>query len=450
MISLAIAIACRRLADRPDPRRRQLGRARASSATSASATRGSSRDRGTAAHDEPRAVPSSGAVNEHSVTVPGGTIYYRTEGSGPPLVLIGGGPSNADTLAALAGQLAAGHTVVTYDRRGLLRAAPSPTPRSRPRSPLHTDDVRRIIDDLGAGPASVFATSVGALIGLELAAAHPAAIAPADRARAAARPARAGRRSRLVRPRARPRRRRRGARPDRQRASASTRGRALTGSADRPEARREDIELFIHRDVAAIAGYRLDIARITSLANRIVVTAGEDGRAFYPHRCAEALACRARHTADRATRQPRRNDHPPGRVRRAPRTAHTLDARTPGVRRRITSAGGILQRRMASEPKEHLMDWTLEVVILPVSDIDRSVAFYRDQVGFELDHDTRNEHMHVVQLTPRGSGCSIVFGDLPAQCQISRGVEANGTERLPLPRHSGGRAGAGRDRPTEI
>ena len=46
------------------------------------------------------------------------------------------------------------------------------------------------------------------------------------------------------------------------------------------------------------------------------------------------------------------------------------------------------------------MDWTLEVVILPVSDIDRAVAFYRDQVGFHLDHDTRNEHMHVVQLTP--------------------------------------------------
>jgi catechol 2,3-dioxygenase-like lactoylglutathione lyase family enzyme len=67
------------------------------------------------------------------------------------------------------------------------------------------------------------------------------------------------------------------------------------------------------------------------------------------------------------------------------------------------------------------MDWTLEVVILPVSDIDRSVAFYRDQVGFELDHDTSNEHMHVVQLTPRGSGCSIVFGDLPSQREMAPG-----------------------------
>ena len=57
------------------------------------------------------------------------------------------------------------------------------------------------------------------------------------------------------------------------------------------------------------------------------------------------------------------------------------------------------------------MNWTLEVVVLPVSDIDRSVAFYRDKLGFRLDHDTRNEHMHVVQLTPPGSGCSIIFGD---------------------------------------
>jgi len=59
------------------------------------------------------------------------------------------------------------------------------------------------------------------------------------------------------------------------------------------------------------------------------------------------------------------------------------------------------------------MDWTLEVVILPVSDIAKSIEFYRDQVGFHLDHDTQNEFMHVTQLTPTGSGCSIVFGDLP-------------------------------------
>lgn len=67
------------------------------------------------------------------------------------------------------------------------------------------------------------------------------------------------------------------------------------------------------------------------------------------------------------------------------------------------------------------MDFTLEVVILPVSDIDRSIEFYRDKVGFHLDHNTKNEHMHVVQLTPEGSGCSIVFGDLPPQREMEPG-----------------------------
>jgi catechol 2,3-dioxygenase-like lactoylglutathione lyase family enzyme len=67
------------------------------------------------------------------------------------------------------------------------------------------------------------------------------------------------------------------------------------------------------------------------------------------------------------------------------------------------------------------MDWTLEVVVLPVSDIDRAIAFYRDKVGFKLDHDTRTEQMHFAQLTPEGSGCSIVVGDLPAQREMEPG-----------------------------
>ena len=67
------------------------------------------------------------------------------------------------------------------------------------------------------------------------------------------------------------------------------------------------------------------------------------------------------------------------------------------------------------------MKWTLEVVVLPVSDIERSIAFYRDQVGFDLDHDTHTDQMHVVQLTPPGSGCSIVFGNLPSQNEMEPG-----------------------------
>lgn len=57
------------------------------------------------------------------------------------------------------------------------------------------------------------------------------------------------------------------------------------------------------------------------------------------------------------------------------------------------------------------MDWTLEVVVVPVSDLDRSKRFYAEQLGFTVDHDTTfNEDTRVLQLTPPGSGCSIVMG----------------------------------------
>ena len=58
-----------------------------------------------------------------------------------------------------------------------------------------------------------------------------------------------------------------------------------------------------------------------------------------------------------------------------------------------------------------MMNWTLEVVAVPVSDVDRAKAFYTEKLGFNIDHDTRiSEDYHVVQLTPQGSGCSIVLG----------------------------------------
>jgi catechol 2,3-dioxygenase-like lactoylglutathione lyase family enzyme len=57
------------------------------------------------------------------------------------------------------------------------------------------------------------------------------------------------------------------------------------------------------------------------------------------------------------------------------------------------------------------MNWTLEVVIVPVSDLDQAKAFYADQLGFNVDHDSRiGDNGRIVQLTPPGSGCSIVIG----------------------------------------
>ena len=58
------------------------------------------------------------------------------------------------------------------------------------------------------------------------------------------------------------------------------------------------------------------------------------------------------------------------------------------------------------------MKWTLEVVVVPVSDVERAKAFYSDKVGFHVDHDLRiGEGKRIVQLTPPGSGCSIVIGE---------------------------------------
>ena len=57
------------------------------------------------------------------------------------------------------------------------------------------------------------------------------------------------------------------------------------------------------------------------------------------------------------------------------------------------------------------MNWTLEVVVVPVSDVDRAKAFYAERLGFSVDHDTKVTEGRIVQLTPPGSGCSIVIGE---------------------------------------
>jgi len=57
------------------------------------------------------------------------------------------------------------------------------------------------------------------------------------------------------------------------------------------------------------------------------------------------------------------------------------------------------------------MDWKLELVILPVSDVDRAKAFYTEKAGFHADHDQRvSDTLRFVQLTPPGSACSIAIG----------------------------------------
>ena len=68
------------------------------------------------------------------------------------------------------------------------------------------------------------------------------------------------------------------------------------------------------------------------------------------------------------------------------------------------------------------MDYRLELVPIPVSDVDRAKTFYAEKVGFNVDHDVNaitdqrvSDEMRVVQLTPPGSSCSIAFGILDTQ-----------------------------------
>jgi predicted enzyme related to lactoylglutathione lyase len=80
------------------------------------------------------------------------------------------------------------------------------------------------------------------------------------------------------------------------------------------------------------------------------------------------------------------------------------------------SRGQILastRRRLGPvNPKEErIVDWKLELVAVPVSDVDRAKAFYTEQVGFVADHDVQvDEDLRFVQLTPPGSACSIAMG----------------------------------------
>ena len=58
------------------------------------------------------------------------------------------------------------------------------------------------------------------------------------------------------------------------------------------------------------------------------------------------------------------------------------------------------------------MDWKLELIAVPVTDVDRAKAFYVEQIGFNADHDHRvSDAMRFVQLTPPGSACSIAIGE---------------------------------------
>lgn len=215
------------------------------------------------------------------------------------LLLLQGGDGDADGMEGLAGRLVNHYTVVSYDRRGLSRS-PIDDRDVSPGLETHGDDARRLLESLTPEPVFVFGGSIGALIGLELAArasgrirtlvAHepPTTELLPDSERAEADQAREEveeiYRCEGV-------------------AAALKKFLAISGVnlQDRepdlvlppPNSQRaSNLAFFLTHDALAALRYRADLAALQPVAARIVVSGGRGSRDYFPYRCARALASR--------------------------------------------------------------------------------------------------------------------------------------------------------------
>ena len=112
------------------------------------------------------------ATTTSMLKVPGASLYYETQGSGPTLLIIPGGPQDAGVFADITQHLARCYTVVAYDPRGNSRSTFDGAPKDL-QLDVQADDAAVLIEALGGGAAYVFGTSGGAQIGLNLAARYP-------------------------------------------------------------------------------------------------------------------------------------------------------------------------------------------------------------------------------------------------------------------------------------
>jgi pimeloyl-ACP methyl ester carboxylesterase len=111
-------------------------------------------------------------VEVRTVEVPGAALYVEVRGSGPVLLCISGGPTDAGMFSDLAGRLAGRYTVASYDQRGHSRSPFEGAPEDIPVA-LHADDAAAILASVGDEPAYVYGNSGGGTIGLDLATRRP-------------------------------------------------------------------------------------------------------------------------------------------------------------------------------------------------------------------------------------------------------------------------------------
>lgn len=237
---------------------------------------------------------------EGTVKVAGARVFYRVRGAGPWLMLLGGGASDADGLERIASRLTADYTVITHDRRGLSRSRlDDPGPDDRGKAPgitiaAHSEDVHHVLTALGAAPAMVFGSSIGAVIGLDLLIRHPDDV----RVLVAHEPPVGG----LLTGDEEPSVSFTGIYAETGDADAAMRQFAASlapaglrsAAQDRPrtKAATRNNEFFITNDAPAVHRYELDLDALKALTSRLVIGGGRDGRGFFPYICASRLAGR--------------------------------------------------------------------------------------------------------------------------------------------------------------
>ena len=230
------------------------------------------------------------------------TLYYTIRGSGPMLLILQGGAGNADGSEDLANQLADEFTVVTYDRRGLSRSTPIRAERYD--IATHADDAARLIGALANEPAFVFGSSIGALIGLELATHRGAHVRPliaheppvmrlldsVEQEEALRRHTEALETFQ------------RDGIPAAMKLMVALAGVdihdrepeiaawALAADPKVAAERFADLKHFLTYDVPAVTGYQPDIAALTAAGSRIIPAVGSSSSATMPCRCATAVA----------------------------------------------------------------------------------------------------------------------------------------------------------------
>ena len=112
-------------------------------------------------------------VTQKRLQVPGASLYYEVRGSGPVLLMMPGGPADAAVFRRIAEALASDYMVVTYDPRGLSHSTLDAPVQDERIVQIFADDVHRLLTGTAKGPAYVFGSSGGAVIGLELVTHHP-------------------------------------------------------------------------------------------------------------------------------------------------------------------------------------------------------------------------------------------------------------------------------------